>query len=113
MHWDRYETYGWRTKQGKKKPAKQPGPAANLVHESLVKGGTVHGGPNMSVKFGMDGRCVCNRKTIFAASAVVVRVALFVRAGRLTCVHHGVPDGRRTNAGCCGTGVLCRDALPS
>lgn len=53
----RYESYPWRMKKGKKKPAKQPGPAANLVHESLVKTGTVHGGPNSSVKFGMDGRC--------------------------------------------------------
>ena len=44
-------------KKGKKKPASAPGPAANLMHESLVKSGTVHGGPNSSVKFGMDGRC--------------------------------------------------------
>ncbi len=83
IHWDRYETYGWRTKQGKKKPAKQPGPAANLVHESLVKEGTVHGGPNSSVKFGMDGRYVDARayQAVFAASASALAALLYLLEG--------------------------------
>ena len=51
-----YESYSWRMNKAKKKPASQPGPAANLVHESMVKAGTVHGGPNSSVKFAQEGR---------------------------------------------------------
>lgn len=52
----RYESYPWRMDKAKKKPSKQPkAPAANLVHESMIKAGTVHGGPQSSVRFSMEG----------------------------------------------------------
>eukprot|EP01044_Picomonas_judraskeda_P011629 COSAG03_NODE_1599_length_3807_cov_7.276699_3_plen_131_part_00 len=72
--------------KGKKKPAAQPGPAANLVHGSLVKTGTVHGGPNSSVRFNMEGRCVYSRacKTASAARSCHSPTTLLQMGGGLT-----------------------------
>ena len=67
--------------KAKKKPSKQPkAPAANLVHESMIKAGTVHGGPQSSVRFSMEGAILSHAiRCIAVALAMqnVISVELF------------------------------------